>query len=366
MGISTEVFLLQAGHSEMDLFPVSLPSPFWSSHSPGKRLAWTQIVKTLRRLHRNPPALAVVNYREGAFFRNGTAWAGGLGSAGRAAFFHPSRLAELLFFAFLTRHNVPVALLNRSDVGEIPVASDWYYRRCVTSFVRELSPQPEMNLKALFSLSGGNPQSNRRARKILGLLDPHCPTVRDTSKIRPLSLGMPDEWIPQIPQVQKKEWDVFFAGDRHEKGLRARLLEEINQWANQTGRRVLIQDRLPRPEYLRCLGSSRLTLSPPGMGWDCWRHYEAMMAGSVPLMTYPTILQHRPGIDGEHCFYFAPEPGGLTRCLEKALVAPERLPIMAGAGRQLVLEHHLFSKLRDYVIRETLAASSRPKQPTDH
>ena len=83
------------------------------------------------------------------------------------------------------------------------------------------------------------------------------------------------------------------------------------------------------------------------------------MAGSVPLMPFPTILQHRPGIDGEHCFYFAPEPGGLTRCLEKALAVPESLPAMAAAGRQLVLEHHLFSKLRDYVIHETLKAFSR-------
>jgi hypothetical protein len=218
-----------------------------------------------------------------------------------------------------------------------------------------------MTLKSLFSTSGGNRQTNRRARRILGLLDPRCPKGRDTSKLRPISLGIPDEWIHEIPATKEKEWDVFFAGDLYEKGLRGRLLEEVKGWAGRTGRRVLLRDRLSRQEYLRCLAASCLTLSPPGMGWDCWRHYEAMLAGSVPLMTYPTILQHCPGIEGEHCFYFAAEPGGLARCLEKILAAPESLLAMAAAGRQLVFEHHLFSKLREYVIQETLAASSCPK-----
>ena len=359
MDFSSGICLLQSGHVEMDLFPGSLPSPFWSSHTPGQKLTWNQIVRTLQKLRRNPPSMAVVNYREEAFFRTGTGWASGIGSATRAAFFRPSRLGELLFFAFLTRNNIPIALLNRSDVGEIPAGSDWYYRRCHACFVRELNPQPEMSLKNLFSLSGGNPQSNRRARRILGLFDPSCPIGRVTSKLHPISLGTPDESIHEIPHGQPKEWDLFFAGDLHEKGLRGRLLEEVKNWAGRAGRKVLLRERLPRSEYLRCMATSRLALSPPGMGWDCWRHYEAKMAGSVPLMPYPTILQHRPGIDGEHCFYFAPEPEGLTRCLEKTLAVPESLPAMAATGRQLVLEHHLFSKLRDYVIHETFKAFSR-------
>lgn len=358
MDLSSGIFLLQGGHSEMDLFPGSLPSPFWSSRTPGQDLSWSQIGKTLRKLRRNPPGLAVVNYREQAFFRTGTGWMGGLGSAARAALFRPSRLGELLFFAQLVRQQVPITLVNRSDVGEIPVGSEWYYRRCHTCFIRELCPQPEMTLKALFSTSGGNPQSNRRARRVLALLDPHAPRERITEKLLPISLGIPDESIHQIPFGQPKEWDLFFAGDLHGKGLRQRLVQEAKAWALRMGRKILIQDRLSQQEYWRCLAASHLCLSPPGMGWDCWRHYEAMLAGSVPLMTYPTILQYRPGIEGEHCFYFAPESGGLTRALEKAWAAPERLPEMAKAGRKLVQQHHLFSKLRDRVIRETRAAFS--------
>ena len=359
MDLSRGIFLLRSGHVEMDLFPGTLPSPFWSSHATDQKFAWMQIVGTLRKLRRQPPVLAIVNYREEAFFRAGTGWASGIGSAARAAFVRPSRLGELLFFASLVRHKVPIALLNRSDVGELPSASDWYYRRCHACFVRELSPQPEITLKSIFTLSGGNPETNRRGRKLLGVLDPLCPVSRDTAKLRPISLGVPEENIAKILFDRRKEYDVFFAGDLHEKGLRGRLVEELRTQAGRRGWRILLRDRLPRDEFFQSLASSHLCLSPPGMGWDCWRHYEAMLAGSVPLMTYPTILQYRPAIEGDHGFYFAPEAGGLTRCLEQALGSPDRLSHVAAAGRNLVLDFHTFPKLRDYVIRETLGASAR-------
>lgn len=54
----------------------------------------------------------------------------------------------------------------------------------------------------------------------------------------------------------------FFAGDLHEKGLRGRLLEEVKNWAGRAGRKVLLRERLPRSEYLRCMATSRLALSP--------------------------------------------------------------------------------------------------------
>ena len=282
-----------------------------------------------------------------------------MGALCRSAFADPSRLGDLLIFAALIRLRVPIALLNRSDLGELPAGSGWYYQRCHACFIRELSPQPEINLKSLFTLSGGNPETNRRGRRLQALLDPHCPAGRDTAKLRPISLGIPDKSVAKIPFGEEKKWDVFFAGDVKEKGLRARLVEELGDWAARRGRKVLIKDRLTREEYLENLAAARLCLSPPGMGWDCWRHYEAMLAGSVPLMTYPTVLQYQPPLEGEHCFYFPPEPGGLARCLDRAFAAQDHLPILAAAGRRLVLEYHTFSKLRDYVIRETLEASAR-------
>lgn len=36
--------------------------------------------------------------------------------------------------------------------------------------------------------------------------------------------------------------------------------------------------------YLRQLGRSRFVLSPPGFGWDCYRTYEAVAMGAIPIV----------------------------------------------------------------------------------
>ena len=354
------IFVLEAGQSALDLFPRGSAGTFvYSRSSPSSR--WPEICKTLRRLDNESFDLAVVSYREKSFFPKGAGWMRGLGQALRSFLFRPDELTQLLMFSKLVQKNIPIALINRSDSGHIPVGSDWFYRRSHACFVRELYPAPEILLQDIFTSSGGNLQSNRRAQKILSLWDPHCPRYRNVENLRPISLGISDSNISKIPSSEHKIWDLFFAGDLHEKSLRTRLVQECRQFEKAKGLKFLITDRISQSDYLQALSESRLCLSPPGMGWDCWRHYEAMLAGSIPLMTYPTILQHHPAIDGKHCFYFAPEPGGLTRALEHALLLKSQLPQMADAGRQLVLKHHTFSKLREYVIRETLSAFTSTK-----
>jgi hypothetical protein len=354
------IFVLEAGQSPLDLFPCGSAGTFvYSRSSPSSR--WPEICKTLRRLDNESFDLAVVSYREKSFFPKGAGWMRGLGQALRSFLFRPDELTQLLMFSKLVQKNIPIALINRSDSGHIPLGSDWFYRRSHACFVRELYPAPEILLQDIFTSSGGNLQSNRRAQKILSLWDPHCPRYRNVENLRPISLGISDSNISKIPSSEHKIWDLFFAGDLHEKSLRTRLVQECRQFEKAKGLKFLITDRISQSDYLQALSESRLCLSPPGMGWDCWRHYEAMLAGSIPLMTYPTILQHHPAIDGKHCFYFAPEPGGLTRALEHALLLKSQLPQMADAGRQLVLKHHTFSKLREYVIRETLSAFTSTK-----
>jgi len=354
------ILILQPGVTPLDLWAEASPGTL-DRVGGGQALSWSGFLGLRRSLRESPPDLVVVSDREKALLPPGMGWLRGTAASLRAAVKHRMDFFILALFGWAVRQGIRIALVNRSDDGRLRPGSDWFYRRCHACFVRELHPLPEMALRELFTPSGGNPQTNRRARRVTSWFDPACPTHRDITKLRPISLGIPDGAVGNFRGPEKRPWDIFFAGDLHEKGFRGRLVGELQTLARGRGWKVLLKDRLPHGEYLECLESSRLCLSPPGMGWDCWRHYEAMLAGSIPVMPYPTILQYQPPRDGEHCLYFAPEPGGLTRCLERALAAPERLPSMAIAGRQLVTEYHLFSKLQDYLIKETLAASSRPK-----
>lgn len=353
------IFILEGGSSLLDLFVNAGEHHFRRSRNHGDS-GWGPVRAALGDLERQSWDLAVVNCRETCFFQPGSGWGRGLGRAGQAAWKRPEEIGHLLMFAKLVRRGIPIALVNRSDQGRIPLGSDWFFRRSHRCFIRELNPLPEFALADLFTPSGGNPQANRRARRIISWADSGCPAGRDTTKLRPISLGLADPGRLPAPTPEKK-YDVFFAGDLHEKGLRGRLVEECRRHAESRNWRLCLRERMGQEEFWKTLSESRLCLSPPGMGWDCWRHYEAMALGAVPLMPYPTILQHHPLVDGQHCFYFPPEPGGLSATMDRAMSRGTDLERMAQAGRQLTLEYHTFPKLREYIIRETLAASSRPK-----
>lgn len=354
------VWVLQPGRVDLDLLQEGEGIELTPVGGSWKG-SWKNLYSILQRFRREPPDFLVVTEREFSCFGNHDSWPAGIFRLGRQLIRRPVDALVLCLFAEAVKRNVPIALINRSDNGRLPPGTDWFYRRCHACFVRELHPLPEIALQDLFTPSGGNPQTSRRGRRLVSWIDPGCPKQRDTSKLRPVSLGISSRAFGMISPAREKKWDLFFAGDLEEKGLRGRLLEECRHYGQSRGLRFLLTGRMDYSEYLRTLSESRLSLSPPGMGWDCWRHYESLAAGSVPLMAYPTILQHRPAIDGEHCFYFAPEPGGLTRALDRGFAMQRQLPHLAEAGRRLVHEHHTFPKLREYVIRETMEAFERSR-----
>jgi hypothetical protein len=114
------------------------------------------------------------------------------------------------------------------------------------------------------------------------------------------------------------------------------------------------QSRLPLPEFYQRASRAWLVWSPEGLGWDCFRHYEAPACGSVPVINQPTIERHQPLIAGEHAFYYDPVHGQLTRTIVAALADKERLLAMAHAGGAHVMAHHTPDALARYVIETTL------------
>lgn len=347
-----KIFVLDTGRNPLDLFadaPEHSCYYAWDPGSPGN--GWSAVRRALRLVSSERWDLGVVNMREFCFLRPHASLADGIWRCLQAACRSPRPLGELLVFACLKRLRTPLALLNRTDRGGVWEGSDWFFRNSHTCFIRELNPDPRWPLLHL-------PETNRWARRVAGL-DRNGVTPADWDKLLPISLGLPDP--APYPPPGTKEFDVLYGhgADFRDKPLRDRLLAELQQECRRLNLSLKLVDRVPKPEWIRLMGAARLVFSPPGVGWDCWRHYEAMMAGAIPLMTYPTILRHQPPLEGVHGFYFAPEPGGLGRGLQSAMERKEKFPEMYAAARCLVQDHHTWPRLRDYVVRETLAAVSR-------
>jgi hypothetical protein len=148
---------------------------------------------------------------------------------------------------------------------------------------------------------------------------------------------------------------VFFAGNADPNSTaRSDGLPELLALREEGYAIDIATERLPPGEFFRRLSTAWVAWSPGGYGWDCARHYEAPLAGTVPLMNYPTIVRHRPFRDGEHCILYSPEPGALASAVRAAVADKERLLRIARAAQAHVREYHTLQARAEYVVTAAL------------
>jgi glycosyltransferase involved in cell wall biosynthesis len=245
----------------------------------------------------------------------------------------------------------PIAVLDLQDSPSILRCNLHLLKVATLYFKRELPPDRWQ----LFLHSGKTPTPRyRRASSYRAAL----------SRIRPLSLGLPDHMLAHqsmVPSV-KKDIDIFFAGRlSFSSTVRERGAPELAQLSNE-GLRVEIGEAGMTPvEYLNRCARAWLVWCPEGYGWDCFRTYESAFAGSVPLISRQTIERHQPLLEGQHCFYYDVETGQVAEAARRALGNRERLKDMAAAAREHVLMHHTSEALAHHVVGATLDEAGRFK-----
>jgi hypothetical protein len=234
----------------------------------------------------------------------------------------------------------PLVVIDHEDLPVINRDNLFLLQRCALWFKRELPVD--------------------HWRVFLKTAHPQLPTPRFrmnprhrawVDKLRPISIGLPTD-APGLPtEPQPKTADIFFlARVADSSTARARGLAELRALADQGVAVDLPDGPLPRPEFYRRCAAARMVWSPEGLGWDCFRHYEALACGAVPMINQPSIDRHAPLIAGEHALYYDPEPGGLTRAVLAALADKPVLARIADAGRAHVLAHHTPHAIARYVV----------------
>jgi N-acetylglucosaminyldiphosphoundecaprenol N-acetyl-beta-D-mannosaminyltransferase len=155
---------------------------------------------------------------------------------------------------------------------------------------------------------------------------------------RPLPIFLnPEPYAPFFDQ-NPKTVDVFW-GARPTSPLRAGLRQKLEQMRKDGLNIDMVEQPVPFNEYLARMARARVVVAPSGSGWHCYRPYEALLVGTVPLLDVPPVAYIRYLQDGIHGWYFE-GVDGLGDVLAQALKDPKRLLEMALAGRQYVLEHH--------------------------
>jgi len=177
------------------------------------------------------------------------------------------------------------------------------------------------------------------------------------AKLRPISLqaGLIDLDCVDADIFVAKTADVFFAGAvSGNSTVRDDGLQQLKKLANRGLKIDIVTERLSQPDFYRRMSQAWLAWSPSGLGWDCYRHYEAPQCLAVPVINYPTIARDQPLQDGVHAIYYAPEGDGLSYAIETALADKDRLKQIAIAGRAHVRANHAGFAFCERVLSLTL------------
>jgi hypothetical protein len=178
---------------------------------------------------------------------------------------------------------------------------------------------------------------------------------RRVQKLRPISVGVTrHEAIPEQMPFPDKSVDVFVAlALEGSTTVRSEGIAQIRALADSGLVLDIVETRIPHPEYMERMSRAWLTWSPEGLGWDCFRHYEAPLAFSVPVINSPTIVRYEPLQDDVHAIYYHPdEPHGLTDKIMSALSDKGRLRQIAERARLHVLKFHVRPRpLADSLLR---------------
>jgi len=236
----------------------------------------------------------------------------------------------------------PMVAVDMLDSFGIGRHNFFLFDRCVAYYKREL---PVDNWRVFFGSGHRNlPAATfRRKRRY----------QRYVEKIRPIGLGVggprPD-LLHELSQVGKTN-DVFYAGTPNST-VRKKGLDQLLALRDRGVRVDIPDERLSVDDFLRRCARSWLVWSPEGFGWECFRHYESALVGSVPVMNYPTIERYRPLQDGIHCFLYPAEGDGLSRTIVEALRNKSRLIQMAEAGRAHAREFHTYEGLCRSIVND--------------
>lgn len=252
--------------------------------------------------------------------------------------FLPTRLFNLnrRIVRRLSDHSpkIPLAVLDPHDAPQLDPQDLPLLDRCQAFFKREL-PADASTLFFRYT-------------------DRHRARAGIPGKVHPVPLGLSPERVAAAPTADlEKTTDIFFSGRVDFPPLRRRGIEQLLALRRE-GIRVEIGEPMPLSEYMERCARASLVWSPEGFGKECFRHYEAPLCRSVPVINRAPMIRHQPLEEGVHCFYYDAERDDLAAVVRQALVDRDRLRTMAAAGRDHVLRHHTFEAICRYVIETTL------------
>jgi hypothetical protein len=254
----------------------------------------------------------------------------------------PSGLGTYLGIFLARRHKVPLLVFDEADTMLIEASSFFLLSRAKAYFKREL---PQNNWHAFLATTPRNGDvSNIRRQAFF---------TRNMPKVKPFPLHLGYSAYEFEPvEAGQKQFDIFYVGENPKTTVRTSGFNVLQKMKEMGFRVDLPAERLDHEEFIKRIQNSWLVWSPEGSGWECHRHYEAVIHGAVPLMNYPTIQRYKPLLDGVHGLYYGCEEDDLIRVAAKALKDKQGLLKIIEQGRDHLQTFYTKQKILNYIFTE--------------
>jgi hypothetical protein len=251
---------------------------------------------------------------------------------------------------YIARHTKsPLVVLDYNDMSSVSIPGLTLLEKSIVYFKRELPLDPA---KALFNVL----PRFRTHRRVMS--SKYYAKNRD--KFMPISAGVPQETVQMTLSIEsQKTVDVFFAGSFANSEIRRKGIEQLKALAEKGYVVDICAGGLSKDEYLARCARSWLTWSPEGYGWECFRHYEASLCLSVPVLSFPSITRYAPLLNQIHAYHYSIESDDLLNTIEKALAQKSVLATVARNARQHVILNHTHDRICEYIIASAIAAVAR-------
>ena len=246
----------------------------------------------------------------------------------------PVSLAEL-------RRYAPVAAIENRDAACLSPRNRMIFEESTVFFKRELP------YDRFFMYYPDRPAPWAEWRKKL---------LPQFNKVHGIPLGIEDDKYADLKARRrtKQDIDVFLSGvvTNTQRKTAETLLKA---WDGKKRWNLVIGDSWPFEEYCDLVSRSKITISIAGSRWECFRHYEAVALGSVPLMNRPTVdAVWWHGLPD--ALFFENSFENYEQRIENLLKDDELRRIALARVEERIEAHMLHSRMIDYIVRTALEA----------
>ncbi|MBI5902487.1 MAG: glycosyltransferase family 1 protein [Deltaproteobacteria bacterium] len=160
----------------------------------------------------------------------------------------------------------------------------------------------------------------------------------------------------EIRPYREREVDISFLCNIHMSYNRLRMLPILEGIGKSYRVATMKNGKFGKKEYFDILKNTKISISLEGRGWDCPKHYEMMLCGSLLFVARPTRKLAFDLKDGHNCVFVGNDLGNIEERLEYYLENTDLSAAIATRGHELARDSLNNVRLAEYVLGTAVRA----------